>query len=1479
MNCDKCAICNKDIEDDTKLYVSLTDKGALGVCNASKERSDDLLVKAGDKVHRACRDPYINKKNIQSYNKKKSFINAESNNNKRSLRASQDFNYKLDCLFCMQSITEKEKRYSKAYQVMCKNREFDQSILNACEQRNDQWALEVKGRIAFVNDLHSEDAVYHQVCSANFRTGKGVPQMYHRSTQSEPSSKRGRPSDVNREVAFMFVANYLKDNDDEQITVNDLLSLMQNHLKESSSHAFTAKWLKNRLIEHFKDEIVFTEINGKQNVVTFRSKARKILHDFYKSSKSDDDETEKNRIIETAAHLLRNEIKESERSSLFYPSTADIESRTRCKEFLPSSLRLLLEKMFVAKISDLRVASIGHAIMQAVRPKAIIAPLQIGLGVQLHRQFGSRFLIDSLYSHGFCSSYTEVQNFERSAAYHQGIEIKGLNNESFIQHIGDNVDHNIRTIDGLNTFHGMGIIAAVTPPVNATKLVPKVEIESKDIVQIGSIETHIFRKNRKSSSSLKYEDLQQFFANDPTERFDTLWKSAWMLKPLRPLWNGFMQMIHKGEHPGQSSIIFMPMIDMKSSDESCILSTMHFVTDQAKRYDSSPILTFDQPLYWKGIEIQQNENDSSPLKEIVFRLGGLHTSMSFLGSIGHLMTSTGLQTMLECVYAENTVPHMLSGKAISRAVRGHLLVIASLHAIMMSEIYDCPVITENDGETDNSSELFCMEDNVDLTQISNLLDNTIVAELTIEDLDGNEAIRNMLERIETYKNKLSSSRTANLWFQYMEMVQILCKFIKAERIGHFNLHLQAVSDMLPFFAASGHSLYAKSAYIYLQEMSNLQETHPNVYIKFQQGYHVVRRSDRFWAGLSTDLVIEQVLMRNLKSTGGLTRGRGMTELQRAIWLFSTPACAEVNRAMQEVTNVAYETSEQHKEASPARLSRDFKDAMKILWYAMARNPFDNRQELMSIDTGEVASSAVNVDDAKKIGKGILQSMSGSVVADYTFRRKENAVTMKARSTIQVDGEIISVDPLLMFQRLITAVRGLGSELDLETAFSYELCTFPPSLIESDGLLREANKPQIANSIWSLMGPDVASFPEDPLYILDGGSLLHKVMWVKGKTYYEVCNNYVDYVIKHYGEGTTVVFDGYDDKASTKDSTHVRRTKGKQGISVHFTGEMKLNMKKNEFLTNLKNKQRFLEMLVITMNQANLHAIQSSGDADLLIVQTAIELAVTRPAVVIGEDTDLLILLLHHVKPDCNDIFFTSEQKSRARCPAKFWDIKYSKSKLGPAACEAILLMHALLGCDTTSRLFSIGKGVALQKFKREERFRYLSQTFSSPSSTREEIIIAGEELLLIVYGAKGDPTLDKLRVTRFCEKVATSMKMVSPESLPPTSASASFHSMRVYHQVQVWKGRDDLDPEEWGWVVKRGKLFPVYSSQPPAPPSLLKLFRCNCKKECRDCRCTCYKNELKCSNMCGECRGVSCMNCEYPGDNNSSIDNQSEDDI
>ena len=64
----------------------------------------------------------------------------------------------------------------------------------------------------------------------------------------------------------------------------------------------------------------------------------------------------------------------------------------------------------------------------------------------------------------------------------------------------------------------------------------------------------------------------------------------------------------------------------------------------------------------------------------------------------------------------------------------------------------------------------------------------------------------------------------------------------------------------------------------------------------------------YWAGLSTDLAIEHVLLRSMKTSGGLTRGRGMTETQPLVWLMSMPSCAKVNDAMQHLAGVMYHTS-------------------------------------------------------------------------------------------------------------------------------------------------------------------------------------------------------------------------------------------------------------------------------------------------------------------------------------------------------------------------------------------------------------------------------------------------------------------------------------------------------------------------------------------------------------------------------------------
>ena len=78
------------------------------------------------------------------------------------------------------------------------------------------------------------------------------------------------------------------------------------------------------------------------------------------------------------------------------------------------------------------------------------------------------------------------------------------------------------------------------------------------------------------------------------------------------------------------------------------------------------------------------ESPDSDLRKVIPRLGAFHTLMSFLGSIGHLMAGSGLKELLELIYAPNALEYMLSGKAVSRAVRGHLIIDAALDGLLGS---------------------------------------------------------------------------------------------------------------------------------------------------------------------------------------------------------------------------------------------------------------------------------------------------------------------------------------------------------------------------------------------------------------------------------------------------------------------------------------------------------------------------------------------------------------------------------------------------------------------------------------------------------------------------------------------------------------------------------------------------------------------------------------------------------------------------
>ena len=190
----------------------------------------------------------------------------------------------------------------------------------------------------------------------------------------------------------------------------------------------------------------------------------------------------------------------------------------------------------------------------------------------------------------------------------------------------------------------------------------------------------------------------------------------------------------------------------------------------------------------------------------------------------------------------------------------------------------------------------------------------------------------------------------------------------------------------------------------------------------------------------------------------------MTELQRAIWLLSTPATAEINRAMQQFTGAKYETSDQHKDVASTRLERDHDDAKKITEFLIEHDPFDMGTDLVNI-CGEVANSDVNAHKAHSIGETIIKNIEGTPVFSYSFKRKDMAFTMKSNSSIALGDITVQVDPQLFFQRLIIFIK----PEDIKDAFLYELSIWPTSLFDKDGLMNKADKPELKNALAKLPG--------------------------------------------------------------------------------------------------------------------------------------------------------------------------------------------------------------------------------------------------------------------------------------------------------------------------------------------------------------------------------------------------------------------------
>ena len=201
------------------------------------------------------------------------------------------------------------------------------------------------------------------------------------------------------------------------------------------------------------------------------------------------------------------------------------------------------------------------------------------------------------------------------------------------------------------------------------------------------------------------------------------------------------------------------------------------------------------------------------------------------------------------------------------------------------------------------------------------------------------------------------------------------------------------------------------------KMSNLEKEYPEVYRHFIAGRHCVRRSDQTFGGFFSDGTIEQEFMKNMKSIGGLTRGRGLDDVQTIVWCYTAPLVAKINENIRKITETS-NNRKMHPELFPGRQVRDTADSEKNINYYMSHNPFQPPSVLRNIASGVNAASGINIMQCREIGKGIIDSMVGRTACDISFSRSSKAISM-LEDTNPLKSGLAKIEPEKLFQRFIT----------------------------------------------------------------------------------------------------------------------------------------------------------------------------------------------------------------------------------------------------------------------------------------------------------------------------------------------------------------------------------------------------------------------------------------------------------------------------
>ena len=515
--------------------------------------------------------------------------------------------------------------------------------------------------------------------------------------------------------------------------------------------------------------------------------------------------------------------------------------------------------------------------------------------------------------------------------------------------------------------------------------------------------------------------------------------------------------------------------------------------------------------------------------------------------------------------------------------------------------------------------------------------------------------------------------TAKFWMIYIQLVYMFLRLDRACRTNDVDLFIFTLGEMISVFFSCNRPNYARWMTKYFLDLLNMENTHPGIRTNFENGALSIRRSDRAFARCPVDIVLEQTVNADAASRTTGISAFALSEGARNRWMMTHSVRSSLNGALLNIAGLqpAEETA---KSLQTHRVKKDNEDIGKIIeGVSSTMNPFapqTQSDDLYCLSTGVRVSDDVKQDLLGCLEKGSKwkeEFLSGCIADPKRFekpiprRKVKNFVTCAPKTQIKSkDLKVVELQGTRdLFGRLLYL--STMEKIDMEMVFKYPLTPVPLSLANLNGTMNHTDKAKLLHKLEERIESDEPRAID--ITVVDASFFMHTIQSAP-QSYGKlaelllqrlcsmsqridfVCDTYISPSLKdterrrRSGTETTFKITGPDQRCP-RDLNQALKSSSFKTEFVHFLAD---EWTKEPYAAILVGQKLYLALesvcykyevinAAIVRDEMPTYASQHE-EADTRMIFHLANIFEESPdvnVVVRSNDTDVLILLVYHVK--------------------------------------------------------------------------------------------------------------------------------------------------------------------------------------------------------------------------------------------------------